>query len=1055
MEEPRNEEKHDDNPFATIHKDFESFKKAVDQAIERDPYGALFGRRIRSPPTNNNSSWTSFAWIFDPREIKQESAESSNDAPKSKSTPGPLSSPISPSQATSSQSSTANAAPSPIPTSQSDAPDEYEYDPISMRKVPRGKAETFPLPQTSQQMPPQPPKAPEPPKSSPEPESETKSSTRPEQPSNARSATPKAAPKSEQRPARSFFDTLFGENGVDIPVKTYKPHRVYGYSPEAQADKETAPQSPKRTVGFETNRKRELASLRASTLGNTIDTTAEYGGKWSDQKAAERAPSPQPRNPTEPPDDAPLFSGTTYEGRSDATLHSMKPKSDWLKKEGFGSEQKDSSIAGESVDMPAKTFKASLTTEKSTPIRLESALDRHRRASSVSERKSATTDDRPEDLDFLRASDVRAAARTMRTTKLEKQQRKYETRNKLEQDFSSQPKHFDLGSLTNDNRTVMKKSLGNVWKHVQDYPDGIVARTVKSMGIFNDNWRHYVRPEPRVDLTKKLEFKDETLSKVASIYKPRKTSKAISFSPSQEVLDAERANIERMRALQRANESAKTDSAAQAAQAERLARDIKHEYEKEFGRISPQHRQAEHRPERPHPLSTATVKEGIARYPAIEEHVSKFEPEFSKLVQETKSIRRELHEAKLNLRRLAETFKRTPWSQVEACQENDESLASGLDEPVTAHSLPEVKPQSTAPSQVQEAIFTPDGSAEWNDEQPPTISELKRAFAAPFVILKYDADSDNVTRLTAHFHEAGEREPPTPLSILAKLKRTEKFFPYFEQLQNQRYEIVSGDSDTLIFQKTKDPGRLVPEHEQAFTQRVIQEPLISQYQSPGVTPPPQHAATVLDEMPIDIEPIPGPAAPTAPPTTPTSKPASKPASTPTPTPTPASEPTKPSSTPPPIPSASSRTSARIKRQESVFSGTIPTPTRTGRTNPIDPEIASPRTLPSSSDSTAYSEPEPEREFEPTQTRSSTLRTFLRTLNRVFLTVIGVGVGAYTVGVVSEGLNAKAQQKGLSGVDGEVGPRKRIVLTDPSLNGNANASANMRRRPGIFSTEDSR
>ena len=61
---------------------------------------------------------------------------------------------------------------------------------------------------------------------------------------------------------------------------------------------------------------------------------------------------------------------------------------------------------------------------------------------------------------------------------------------------------------------------------------------------------------------------------------------------------------------------------------------------------------------------------------------------------------------------------------------------------------------------------------------------------------------------------------------------------------------------------------------------------------------------------------------------------------------------------------------------------------------------------------------------------------------MFLTTLTVGAGAYVVGVVAEGLDAKTQQKASRSVDGaEAGPRKKIVMSG--------------QRPGIFSTESSR
>lgn len=365
-----------------------------------------------------------------------------------------------------------------------------------------------------------------------------------------------------------------------------------------------------------------------------------------------------------------------------------------------------------------------------------------------------------------------------------------------------------------------------------------------------------------------------------------------------------------------------------------------------------------------------------------------------------------------------------PWSEIETTKPADvkfapaveiqkSTSAQGLDEPIVAPQTREIKKEAceeVPPITVEEPVFTLNESVVWNDEHPPPISELRKAYTTPFVILKYNSETDTVARLNAHFHEAGQGQPPPPLKILSQLRRTEKFFPFFEQLEKEKYEIISSDSDTLIFRKIRDPAIIEREQEdarntqaaqEASAQPVVQEVPETQGKSLKNTPPPREAATVLDEIPIEIEPSPGPSAPTAPPATPMSKPVQS----------------------PPVPKP------KVKRQENVFSGTrrfLP-PT----TNPIDPEIATPRPA-----SSSYQEQYDE------ETAPSGFSRFLRTTKRVFLTVLGLSVGAYVIGVITEGINAKAQQKQIAdGGAGLEGPRKKIVLTGT--------------RPGIFSTENSR
>ena len=1099
-EEHRHDNSRKDSPLTTFHRDFESFKKAVDRAIERDPYGTLFGRRLQSPPSANNSSWTSFSWIFDPKEIKEARVEpeKTQSVSSSEGSAGPTSSPKPIPLA---ESYSMNA--SRIPTSQSVPTNEYEYDPISMRKVPKTRPEfQSPLPQP-----------PEPPKSS-------------SQPSNA--GLKLKAQAAEPR-NKTFFETLFGEHGFDIPVKTYKPPKVYGYGADVKKDKPV--DTVRKSIDFETSRKQEIKALKAKILGNTIDTTAEYGGKYVPKEdvieptsapkaqAATRTssgehPVAKARDQSEPSDDTPLFSGTTYEGRSAQTPPSNQPKSAWLRKEGFSVEQTAPKKIHADVEIPVKKFKSRIepsldrvqrlseTPAKPNTTRLATALDRQSKStpSKVSPLPRTTplidpASEKSEDVDLLRASDVRAAVRSARISKQEKADQKIEARKKLEDDFSTRQTQAETDHpVASDwGRSTISKSIENVQNHVRQYPDGIVARTVKSMGMFNDNWKKYVRSEPTVDLNKPLDFKDESLSEVASIHKPRrKTPSSISFVPSKEVMEAERLSQQHSRDLQNSNVVAKERADEEAAKANELARNIKKEYETEYGKINLRHRQTrlgeqEKTGQSPppenetklHPLSTATVKEGVPRYPVIESHIVKFEPKLSNLVQEAKSVRRELHEARDHFRQLKERMDKKPWAEIETA---DSKTATA--EPVNAATedawakrgrqptVPPPAPQTEVRSEqakpaVQDPIFTPDGSPIWNDEHPPPVSELKEAFTSPFVILKYNRETDSVSRLTAHFHEAADHPTPSPLKILSRLRHADKFYPYFSALEQANYEIITSSSDTLIFRKIRDFPELREKIRAAaidaralrlkqieargwaaareaaappVTQQVVNEPPQT---SPSKTPS-KEAATVLDGIPIDIEPSPGPSAPTAPPTTPTSQPATGPVNTPVAPPT-------PKSTPAPAPAGSTPTPTveppaapitapkpKVKRQEEVFSGTRTSRPSPQITNTVDPEVVAPRTSPSF-----------EHESSNPASQTSAFRRFFRTVKRVVLTTLTLGVGAYVLGVVTEGLDAKTQQKSTaSGNAGEAGPRKKVVMPvqQPEWTG---------RRAGIFSTESSR
>lgn len=1031
--EPQPEQSEQEQPAISFHKDFASFRRAVDRAMERDPYGTLFGRRLWSPPSTNNMSWTSFSWLIDPKEIKENRVEAvhtpamsgTGATPTSSSTQG------NPEKPEAVAANVVNDFKPPKP-----GVEEYEYDPISGRKV-------------------------------------LKSSTGASSTSKPASSWTKPPPQPmPDTRRRSVFEALFSENAVDIPVKVYEP-KVYGHGAKATAEK-SAETKPKASLkaGFENSRKREFQSLKASILGNTMDTTAEFGGKYTVPGTEPEPPSSSKAVP-ESAADAPLFSGTTYENKAAEILQNRSEKSDWLKQEGFHE------AGGATATKPSSSG-------KETPVvqRLQTSLDRHSDAAAPRPfkapadkarawEKKQDAAEKAEDIDLLRSSDVRASIKPQRLTKDAIQGQKSRTRDRLERAYHAREEHDDTISKPR----IRAANTDNISKHVESHPDGIVARTIRSVGSWNENFKKYIRPAHQ--LNEPLVFKDETLSKSASIFaKHAKPLSPNAFTPSPEVQELERLSRERIAALQQANKAAAIASAVENAKVSKLAGEITQIYEATYGKIDINHRQAGQQipdvaePPRLHPLSTATVKEGVARSPVIESHVSNFEPKYADIVDGLKRSRKEIHEAAMHLKAMKsknairadsaryedpfstrEVMPRYRASKVEdrasvlrnnihasiegsnvfaehtkttsdateqlSPGQNRVQSASGLDEPIfmarksstastaetqfPASSEPEkpyhgprgldepvfcytkiedpkqkmeadLEAQSERVPRTEEPVFTPSQSPVWNDEQPPPISELKKVveekFTAPTIILSKSGQNRlRVVRIPS-FTQKADGKPIDAFSILAGLNKA--VAPEFLD----------------YFPKLQKAGyRLIAGGANSLTFEKDR--------------PAKQAATVLDEIPTEIE-APGPSAPIAPPTT-------------------------------------MRRASRIRRQEKVFSGTTTAPARPIGTAPEQPEA---------------SRPPPKQEYYESATSTPTDGFFSRlsrTFRRVTLTVLALAGGAYVIGFVAEGVGAQTQaQRGLELGEGGMGPRKRIVLP-------VDDGEKWRRgtRPGIYSTESSR
>jgi hypothetical protein len=964
----------DERPWKEWDRDFDKLKARIDENIDRDPYGALFGRHLRSPPSPNNSSWTSFSWIYGPLKSMQKdiSSMSPDGTPDSTIATTTSSKPK--------ERQTFSVPPRGPSVRMSPAEEEYEFDPISMRKVPKQK-DPSPIPIHSK------PKAPYP-----------------------------------RVTKHAFLETLFfAEHGVDIPVKTYKPHKVYGYSePKAAAapTKVAATQAPKTSgIDLENSRLRDIQALKFKTLGNSIDTTAEYWGKYKNPADPEPIhvtsanDGPAGQVPGEVlnrhdvqdisgEDSSALFAGTTYEtkAKSIAATPSSKPsfKASWLEKEGFQTLLQALAPAEPGIRKPEISTDIKATTESP---KIEPALDRikasdvklRNKGDAATRREPSIINDKTEDLDLLRASDVRAATKSARLTRHEVEQGKQEVRKQLETNYSQ---HQLLGAAkfaidAETTKAKVSRRLSSVWEHMKQYPQGIVAKTIDGMGIFNDNYKRYERSDkPVQESTEKLVFKDNSLSRTPSIYNKvgKKSNTPLqTFTPSQEVVDVERAEKARIAFVRQVNEDFKEKALIESKKAEALAANIRSAYEEQYGKIDINHRQAAATPSDPihaveapqkpdvtefkkpaaalQPMGPATVKPGVEQDPIINDHISVFEPKLAKIVDDAKSARKIIHEAKLEVMAMRSKRPQTIWSG----RSTEAASSDGL----------KPDPARIEPALDRSKEKAPSEATTKSTESVPTLS-----YTSKYIILAYDASNNTVTAspLDSSMSSAQESERKTSVpQILASLNHTAKFLSHFATLSNQGYEVVSGGGDVLLFKKRSTKVADAPKsplltHVKAIinknklaAQEASAQPVAKVVPMKSENLPVKEAATVLDEIPAS-EPRPGPAGPTAPPMGPPSY-----------------------------------MRPKVRRQEDVFSAS-----KASRVSP--PPAAS------------TAKDAPAREL-----HEGLWTRFKRGLKRVVLTAAAMGVGAYTIGAVAETLGAQHP------------PEKAI----------------RGGRPGIYSTEDSR
>lgn len=721
--------------------EFAHFKAWVD----KDPFGALFGDRLQAISRCKSRE--------EHRRLQHQSVVS-NVPPTSRPSNIVPSGTNGASQASKAsavdqrnpQSSNSNP-PTKLPNIPSQA-DEYEFDPISMRKV----------------------------------------------------LKPKTDEVASVKASRPLFDPLFAEKGVDIPVKPYKPHRVFGYPAKSASDssdsKPSAVDLKLAHSGPWSLRLAELRALKAATLGNSIETTAEYHGKWT-AEPEEIGEKSENEAEVKSAGEEPPFTGTIYEGKSTKRLAGLGDKSnDWLEREGFGTEQGSSRHANNESDLE----RAEVGRKQQSHAKLQPSLDRLNSTQEASERLEASlnrlstssnkgeasqpsqkpmvTPDKAqaptnEDLDLLRASDIRASTRYSRRTKQDYEKTKQEKRQELERGFDSQQKDdHDLSpiflstvpepskKLSEDISDLRNSVRIRQWLAPKFKPVNRVQDSVDKPSRSSDDKKHEVAVE---DITAK-----STTQK--AIIKPLEI-----FTPSKEVLDAESEDRARTSALRNATLQRKKLEAEIREQQRNLAEEIKRIYEEVYGPIT---------------VDQSQVK-GFARIDQLAKEINQAKERAEQY--RVKNFIIECQLALRNTRELCDSVKQKLKAMGYSIQFSKSTLT-------TPKKLIATIPHTTHPPS-KETVTAEKPARETGHPPSSYFSAIPSKIPWLYKILAYDSSTLQMT--IGETKSASQLQPLHPTEVLSRLNNVAKFLPYFADMEKQGYEIVSGSGDVLVFKKVR------------------------------------------------------------------------------------------------------------------------------------------------------------------------------------------------------------------------------------------------------------
>ncbi len=90
------------------------------------------------------------------------------------------------------------------------------------------------------------------------------------------------------------------------------------------------------------------------------------------------------------------------------------------------------------------------------------------------------------------------------------------------------------------------------------------------------------------------------------------------------------------------------------------------------------------------------------------------------------------------------------------------------------------------------------------------LSDSQSIPAAIYKILAYDSNTGKMTTADTTSSHGRKEEALSPSSVLLRINRPTKFFPYITSMQADDYEIVSGRDDMLVFQKMRDTAAASP-----------------------------------------------------------------------------------------------------------------------------------------------------------------------------------------------------------------------------------------------------
>ncbi|KAL2004057.1 hypothetical protein VTN02DRAFT_562 [Thermoascus thermophilus] len=674
---------------ARMEREMEQLKKE----IEADPYTALFGKRIEplGRQDRHTGLWSAFCQSFLGLNDSKDSAKPDGPAVSKDTEKSSSNASINNEASSKSVKSDAIPAQPSKPSTTSEPETSFEFDPVSGRMVPK------------------------------------------------KSSFPELSSQNTQVKRGETEDVPFN--------KTLESHGAqFGYQqPEDKIVDDLKPPATKESVNIQGERlaqDHDLPFVEKDVKSNEDSKSVFFMNAPSTDSISSTSPSPSQANSvSEQTDDEP-FLGQAKDTMATSQIESTperqsdpsgkdSPES-WHKKSQQNYSNVSSHLAMANVRETAEG--SARSTEDETPR--QSALV------SVSQPKDYSfQEDRTDDVDLLRASDIRASFNP-RNTKLEREAEKQKTRQALEDEFDS---YQDPAS---------EIRVRDVRQHELMPPvpaDGLSDMVAGSRGD---------QPMPeKANSSEPTAVESERWSERIAT----QTQQKVAPSPDAEILAPKERSV--------------TD--------ENLQRDIEKIYEDSYEEVTSEDRQGRPKGAVTPPESSQAQKVSKTVAPtSITEDLSPPSGKLPDMKIVTIGSSAEGDSSNPTISR--ESQLDALLKDAKQFNEQRDTIMKALTETVNRIATP--RPEKSAQSSV--------------DKHPPLTETTFQP--AIYRILAYDSSTLQVTSAETHSSVYSIEDPLTPSKVLPLLNHPSKFLPYFAGMQADGYEIVSGGGDIIVFKKMRE-----------------------------------------------------------------------------------------------------------------------------------------------------------------------------------------------------------------------------------------------------------